>query len=102
MISDPGGRVGVYLYAAEGDSTVIQPNIRTQKSLFCVRFFLLAPRAVVCDNLYFRTVHKNLCLDASRRVRAEIFISVDSSVFLDFFHLRPDRMNNHLHALLFL
>ena len=45
---------------------------------------------------------KNLCLDAPRRVRAEIFISVDSSVFLDFFHLRPDRMNNHLHALLFL
>ena len=26
--------------------------------LFCVRFLLLASRAVVCDNLYFRTVHK--------------------------------------------
>ena len=50
----------------------------------------------------FRAVHKKSLPATLRCVRAEIFISVNSSVFLDFFHLHPDRMNNHLHALLFL
>ena len=59
MISTQGS-VGIYLYAAEGDSTVIQPNIRTQKFLFCVRFFVVRPsRGRLRQSIFSHSAQKN-------------------------------------------